>query len=99
MGESLTARVAASLLNAMGLPELITNTEAQYKALAIELATHPAELKAIKAKLDHNRLTTPLFDTERYTQHLEAAFMQMVERYQADLPPDHLRIKAQSRHN
>ena len=99
MGESLTARVAASLLNAMGLPELITNTEAQYEALAIELATHPAELKAIKAKLDHNRLTTPLFDTERYTQHLEAAFMQMVERYQADLPPDHLRIKAQSRHN
>ena len=92
MGESLAARVAASLLAAIGLPELITEKVEQYEALAIELATHPAKLKAIQAKLEYNRLTAPLFDTGRYTQHLEAAFVQMVERSQADQPPDHLLI-------
>ena len=62
----------------------------------IELGNNPAKIKAIKEKLERNRLTTALFDTPRFTKHIEAAFTQMYERYQADLPPDHIHIDAKS---
>ena len=93
MGESFASRVAASLLNAIELPELITATQEQYETKAIELAKNPAKLKAIKDKLERNRLTTALFDMPRFTKHLEAAYTKMYERYQADLPPDHIYIQ------
>jgi predicted O-linked N-acetylglucosamine transferase (SPINDLY family) len=92
-GESFASRVAASLLNAIELPELITTTQEQYEATAIELATNPEKLKAIKYKLERNRLTTALFDTPRFTKHIEAAYKQMYERYQADLPPNNIYVK------
>jgi predicted O-linked N-acetylglucosamine transferase (SPINDLY family) len=92
-GESFASRVAASLLYAIGLPELVTETQADYEALAIELATNPVKLKAIKDKLESNRLTTPLFDTPRFAKHIEAAYTTMYERYQADLLPDHIDIQ------
>ncbi len=90
MGESFASRVAASLLNAMQLPELVTAAQEEYEALAVELATDPEKLGRIGRKLERNRLSTPLFDTQRFTRHLEEAYRQMYERYQADLPPDHL---------
>jgi len=90
MGESFASRVAASLLNAIGLPELITNTKEQYQSLAIELARNPERLAAIKLKLSNNRLTTALFDTPLFTRNLETLYIKMVERYQADLRPEHL---------
>jgi protein O-GlcNAc transferase len=93
MGESFASRVAASLLTAIGLPELITSSREHYEALAIELATNPTKLKVIKAKLESNRLTTPLFDTPRFTKHLEDAYTKMYERYHADLPPEHIYIE------
>jgi len=93
MGDSFASRVAGSLLNAIHLPELITHNQADYEALAIELATDPKALSGIKATLTANRLTAPLFDTARFTRHLEAAFRQMYERYRADLPPDHIYIE------
>jgi len=88
MGSSFASRVAASLLNAIGLPELITNTQEEYEALAIELATNPQKLVEIKLKLANNRLTTPLFDTPLFTKNLEAAYLKMHERYLAGLPPE-----------
>ena len=91
-GQSFASRVAASLLNAIDLPELITSTQQDYEALAIELATNPERLDAIRHKLARNRLSTPLFDTQRFTRNIEAAYTQMVERYHAGLPPDHIRI-------
>ena len=94
MGESFASRVAASVLNAIELSELVTTTQEQYEAKAIELATNPAKLRAIKDKLERNRLTTALFDTPRFTKHIEAAYTQMYERYQTDLPPDHIYIEA-----
>jgi predicted O-linked N-acetylglucosamine transferase (SPINDLY family) len=94
MGESFASRVAASLLNAIELPELITTTQAEYEARAIELATNPEKLKTIKDKLYHNRLTTALFDTPQFTKHIESAYMKIYERYHADLPPDHIYIEA-----
>jgi protein O-GlcNAc transferase len=90
IGETFAGRVAASLLNAIGLSELITSTPQAYEALAIELATNPERLANLKRKLATNRLTTPLFDTQRYTRHIEAAYTMMYERYQTNLPPDHI---------
>ena len=92
MGQSFASRVAASLLNAIGLPELITNTQEEYEALAIELAMNPQKLADIKLKLAHTRLTTPLFDTPLFTKNLESAYTKMYERYQNDLGPDHISI-------
>ena len=91
-GQSFASRVAASLLNAIGLPELITSTQEEYEALAIDLALNPNKLTDIKSKLANNRLTAPLFDTPLFTKNLEAAYIKMMERYQADLQPDHMFI-------
>ncbi|MCX7068386.1 MAG: tetratricopeptide repeat protein [Methylococcales bacterium] len=95
-GVAFASRVAASLLSAVGLPELITTNLDDYQALAIQLATHPDELAALKQKLVDNRLTTPLFDTELFTQHIESAFQMMFDRYQAGLAPDHISVETQS---
>src|ERR1043165_5533522 len=62
IGNAFAGRVAASLLNAIDLVELITHSRKEYEALAIELALNDEKLKAIKEKLARNRLTTPLFD-------------------------------------
>jgi protein O-GlcNAc transferase len=85
IGETFAGRVAASLLNAVGLPELITHSSKEYEHLAIEIAKHPETLKAIKKKLTENRLSTPLFDTKLFTRQLEAAYITMYERCQAGL--------------
>jgi predicted O-linked N-acetylglucosamine transferase (SPINDLY family) len=90
MGQSFASRMAASLLNAIGLPELITNTQAEYETLAIELAMNHQKLRDIKLKLANNRLTTPLFDTPLFTKNLEAAYIKMMERYWADLGPENI---------
>jgi protein O-GlcNAc transferase len=92
IGKTFAGRVAASMLNAHGLPELITLTPQGYEAFAIELATDTARLGHIKRKLADNRLTTPLFDTKLCTKHIEAAYTSMYERDQADLPPDHIYV-------
>ncbi|MBU3627668.1 tetratricopeptide repeat protein, partial [Polynucleobacter sp. AP-Reno-20A-A9] len=91
-GKSFANRVASSLLNAVGLPELITNTEEEYEALAIELAMNTKKLADIKLKLASNRLSTPLFDTPLFAKNIEAAYTKMYERYQANLQPDHIFI-------
>jgi protein O-GlcNAc transferase len=65
------------LLQAVGLPELITESQTAYEALAIELASHPEQLAALKLKLERNRLTTPLFDTPGYARDLEALYTEM----------------------
>jgi predicted O-linked N-acetylglucosamine transferase (SPINDLY family) len=92
IGESFPGRVAASLLNAIKLPELITNSTAEYEALAIELATHPAKLQVIQDKLQANKLTSPLFNADLFTKHIEDAYTQIYARYQSDFPPEHLYI-------
>ena len=92
LGETYAGRVAASLLNAIRLPELITTTPEAYEQMAIDLATHPEKLAAVKNKLAENRLTTPLFDTKLFTKHIEAAYTMMYERHQAGLAPDHIKI-------
>ncbi len=92
-GQPFTARMAGSLLTTIGLPELITTTPEAYEQMAIDLATHPEKLTAIKRKLAENRVTTPLFDTKLFTKHLEVAYTAMYERYQAGLAPDHIVVQ------
>jgi predicted O-linked N-acetylglucosamine transferase (SPINDLY family) len=76
-GESFHGRVAASILSAIGLPELITENPADYERLALALASDGARLAALREKLGANRKTAPLFDTARFTRNLEAAYEMM----------------------
>jgi predicted O-linked N-acetylglucosamine transferase (SPINDLY family) len=92
MGESFASRVAASLLNAIGLSELVTKTLTEYEALAIELAKNPVKLKRIRNTLESNRLNMPLFDTPRFVKNIESAYLKMYERYLNELQPDHIFI-------
>jgi predicted O-linked N-acetylglucosamine transferase (SPINDLY family) len=92
MGKSFASRVAASLLNAVGLPELITSTQEEYEAFAIGLAKNTQKLSGIKLKLANNRLSAPLFDTPLFAKNIESAYITMMERYQADMRPDHILI-------
>jgi protein O-GlcNAc transferase len=85
-GNTFAGRVAAALLHAIGLPELVAASLAEYEELARSLAHDPGRLAAIKLKLERNRDTEPLFDTARFTRDLEAAYRVMWERQQAGLP-------------
>ena len=91
-GTTWPGRVAASLLTAIGLEELICDTAADYEALAVRLAQNPAQLTAIKEKLAANRLTTPLFDTARFARHMEAAYADMMARYLRGEAPAHFAV-------
>jgi predicted O-linked N-acetylglucosamine transferase (SPINDLY family) len=91
-GDSFAARVAASLLRAIGLPELIAETPERYEEMAIHYARHPDLLSDIRRRLNQNRLTEPLFDTPRYCRDLEAALAGIYGRQQAGDPPNNLRI-------
>jgi len=93
LGETFAGRVAASLLKAIGLPELITTSLEDYEVLALKLACEPSLLKSIKAKLARNRDTHPLFDTTRFTRHIEAAYTTMWERQQRGEPPQGFAVK------
>ncbi|HTI87999.1 MAG TPA: tetratricopeptide repeat protein [Alphaproteobacteria bacterium] len=88
LGTTFAGRVAASLLTAIGLPELITRTTDEYEALALALARDPGRLAAIKATLASNRTTTPLFDTQRFRRHIEQAYVTMWERSQGGEAPE-----------
>ncbi len=88
LGTTFVGRVAASLLHAVGLPELVAGSPAAYEARALELARDRAALAAIRARLAANRVTHPLFDTDRYRRHVEGAYLAMWERTQRGLPPE-----------
>jgi predicted O-linked N-acetylglucosamine transferase (SPINDLY family) len=74
-GETMASRIAGSQLHAIGLPELVTSSLAEYEALALRLAREPDTLASLRAKLAANRRTHPLFDMARYTQDFEALLL------------------------
>ena len=76
-GESFAARVAGSLLHAIGLPELVMYNLEEYEEMALKLATKPEYLGKIKEKLQQNRLSAPLFNCDRFRRHIEAAYIEM----------------------
>jgi protein O-GlcNAc transferase len=87
LGQTFAARVAASLLHALGLPQLITESQQAFEAKAIELATQPKLLQAIQNQLTAQRQAAPLFNTALFTQHIEQAYETMQAKQQAGLPP------------
>lgn len=82
MGKAFQGRVAGSLLSTLDMPELITHSLDEYEALAYRLASEPDRLAALRAKLARQRLTSPLYDTEQFCRHLEAAYLEMWQRWQ-----------------
>ena len=94
LGTTFAARVAASLLHAVGLPELVTDSLADYEALALRLATDPTLLGGMRAELAANRLTHPLFDTDRFCRHIEAAYTTMWETWQRGEAPQSFAVEA-----
>lgn len=91
-GETFASRVAASLLTAIGLPELIVGGLEAYERVAVDLAGHPGKLAALKEKLHSHRLTHPLFDTPRFVRNLERAYLAMWARHEAGEKPDTIAI-------
>jgi predicted O-linked N-acetylglucosamine transferase (SPINDLY family) len=90
VGKSFAARVGASLLTSLNLPELIAHSTHEYEAKAIQLANNPALLKEIKAKVQDQNARSKLFDTKQFTLGLESLYKQMYELKQAGLPAEHL---------
>ena len=88
--ETFASRVAASLLTAAHLPELIAASPEAFERTAVELAQQPERLAAVKRKLGDNLRTAPLFDTQGFTRRIEAAYAAMHRRHQAGLAPDHI---------
>jgi protein O-GlcNAc transferase len=79
-GQAFAARVAASLLNAVGLPELVTESLADYEAKALELARDTARIKRLKEKLAQNLAAAPLFNADGFRHDIEAAYVAIYER-------------------
>jgi protein O-GlcNAc transferase len=86
-GKAFASRVAASLLSAAGLPELITSSLKEYEELAVELATNPDKLKKIKTKLTANLKKEPLFDTTKFVKNLEKAYELIWKRFTSGKKP------------
>jgi predicted O-linked N-acetylglucosamine transferase (SPINDLY family) len=92
MGESFSSRVAASLLYAIDLPELITKSAIDYENMAINLAVNTSLLNKIKNRLINNKNTTRLFDSKHFTKSLESAYLEVYRRYQQNLAPANIHI-------
>jgi predicted O-linked N-acetylglucosamine transferase (SPINDLY family) len=91
-GETFSSRVSASLLTAIGLPELIAEDPGAYRALALRLASDRAFFAVIRARLAANRLSTPLFDSRLFVRHLEAGYEAIWRRCRDGLRPDHIDV-------
>jgi predicted O-linked N-acetylglucosamine transferase (SPINDLY family) len=88
IGRTFAGRVAQSLLRSLDLPDLITDTLADYEAEALRLARDAASLKAIRKKLEQHRMTRATFDEERFARHIESAYLTMWERYERGEAPE-----------
>jgi predicted O-linked N-acetylglucosamine transferase (SPINDLY family) len=93
-GRALAARMAGSLLNSVGLPELICASLKQYEECALQLLSEPSRLRAIRDRLAQRRQSASLFNTARFTAHLESAYAQMHSAYQRQCPPTHFAVPA-----
>lgn len=93
LGTAFAGRVGASMLRAAGLPELVTASLEDYEALALKLATDPALLESLRRKLEHNRPTCPLFDSDRLRRHIEAAYETIWDIHRRGESPHSFRVE------
>jgi protein O-GlcNAc transferase len=94
VGKTMVARMAGSLVKAAGLPELLTYSVDEYIERAVHYAMHPAELAVLRQRLVDQRLNVPLFDTQKFVQHLERAYVQMAEKSWAGQVSTAITLKA-----
>jgi predicted O-linked N-acetylglucosamine transferase (SPINDLY family) len=94
VGPTMQSRIGASILRAAGVPELVTHSLEEYERLAARLAADPPALAAIRRKLQTNRLTCSLFDTDRFRRHIEAAYVCMWERQRQGETPESFSVSA-----
>ncbi|MEO8300163.1 MAG: nucleotidyltransferase family protein [Rhizomicrobium sp.] len=94
LGKTFPGRVAAGLLQAAGMPELVTRSLVEYEELALALARDPERLAGLRSKLVRNRNTAPLFDTNRFTRDLEAIYTSMWKRQQSGLAPESFSVSS-----
>jgi protein O-GlcNAc transferase len=93
IGESFASRVGASLLTAVGLQQLITHSNEEYEALILHLARNPGELADHRQRLAETLVKgAPLFDSGKFTRHIENAYEQVLQRYREGLEPDHIHV-------
>jgi predicted O-linked N-acetylglucosamine transferase (SPINDLY family) len=92
IGQSFAGRVAASLLNTIGMPELIAKSINEYESTAIDLARNPSKLVELKKKLLENKARSTLFDSKTYTKNLELAYKEINVRYLNNSNLDHLYV-------
>jgi predicted O-linked N-acetylglucosamine transferase (SPINDLY family) len=95
-GTTFAGRVAASLLHAVGLPELVTESLNDYEQLALKLAREPDLLRAIRSRLAAQRSSWPLFDSQRFRRHIEAAYQTMWDIWQRDESPRSFKVDPQA---
>jgi predicted O-linked N-acetylglucosamine transferase (SPINDLY family) len=93
MGATFAGRMAASLLHAVGLPELVTENYADYERVAVALAHDRPRYNELRARLERNRRTSPVFNTAAFTRTLEAAYTAIHTRHTQGLPPDHIAVE------
>jgi protein O-GlcNAc transferase len=93
-GSAMAARMAGSMLHTLGLADLVTDSLEAYEALALRLASAPRLLAEVRQRLEDGRVNSPLFDTELFCRHLEAAYLSMWERQQRALPPESFAVEA-----
>jgi predicted O-linked N-acetylglucosamine transferase (SPINDLY family) len=93
MGRGFASRVGASLLHAMEVTELVTESLTEYEDQAVRLASDPAVLRELRERIVRNRTASALFDTDRFRRHLEAAYTRMWEAYQCGQRPKSFEIE------
>ena len=87
LGAQFDGRVAASLLQAVGLPQLVTGNLHDYESLALALAQDLPRLAGLRDRLAHGRLTSRLYDTDRFRKSIETAYLHMMEIARQGQPP------------
>ena len=97
VGKTMVSRMAGSLLNAVGLPELVARDSREYEEKAIFYATHPVELQKLRQRVAANKSTWPLFDTPRFVRNLESSYRQMAVRARAGQSPIAIDVAKESR--
>ena len=93
-GTSFASRMAASMLETIGLPELVSRTSEEYLSIALELASNPEKLREIKTRLAENIVSSPIFNPALFTNHIEQAYRISFERYQKSSPLEDIFIEA-----
>jgi protein O-GlcNAc transferase len=93
-GEAMAARMGGSLLRCLGFPELVTTTLEDYEQRALELLCDPQQLASLRSRVEVGRAHSPLFNTPRFTRHLEAAFLHMHRLYESGVPAEHFHVES-----